>query len=161
MAALSLRNNEYASDLEVRRTKRSFTPQSRAVGIPYSRGASSRSVSEYIHRSSFWPVTEAIDSLFSVRAVDVYLYLQRHVELYSILLRSRAEIYWLFGSRTEVLLRMEHDPEEECGPRLLVAIQTGLTAASAIALIDAFDHRWWVSVSPETRTLVKIDVEYI
>lgn len=160
MAALSLRNNEYASDLKPP-TKRRFIPRSATLGIPYSRGASSRSVSEYTHRSSFWSATEAIDSLFSVRGADVYQYLQNHVELYSILLRSRAEIYWLFGSRTEVLLRMEHDPEEECAPRLLVAIQTGLAAASAIALIDALDHKWWLSVSAETRTLMKIDVEYI
>jgi hypothetical protein len=56
---------------------------------------------------------------------------------------------------------MERDPDEECAPRLLIAIQTGLSAASAIALIDALDHEWWLSVSAEARTLVRIDVEYI
>jgi len=56
---------------------------------------------------------------------------------------------------------MEHDPEEEFEDRLLVAIQTTLSAAQALRLVDVMDDRWWLSVSPASRALMKIDVEYV
>jgi hypothetical protein len=102
-----------------------------------------------------------MDSLFAVEGSDVYRYVQKHPELLSLLLRSRAEAYWLFGPRARVVVRMEHDPEEEFEDRLLVAIQTTLSAAQALRLVDVMDDRWWLSVSPASRALMKIDVEYV
>lgn len=161
MTALTLRNNAYASDRDLRLRYRSSVPRRENSGCWYSRGASSRSLSEDLYPSSFLTAADVIDSLFKVSGAEVYRYVQKHAQLFPMLLKSRAEIYWTFGPRTAVLLRIEHDPEDEYQERLLVAIQTSLSAACAVSLIDTIDDRWWLSVNPEMRSLMKIDVEYV
>jgi hypothetical protein len=160
MPVLNLKDNSYRLIPAFEQIKQR-PPLKRVSGHTYSRESGSRSVSDEHSLSSFQASTAVIESLFVVQGADVYRYLQSHAELYSLLLRSRAEIYWLFGPRTGVALRMERDPEEEYCVRLLVAIQTGLNAARALELVDMLDEKWWLSVPPQTRVLMKIDVEYV
>lgn len=161
MTALSLKRNTYASKAVFRQIASRPLLKHDPVGRAYSRGTGSRSVSDTQCLSSFRSIRDVIDSLFTVQSGDVYRYLRNHSELFCLLLRSRAEVYWLFGPSTTVVVRMESDLEGEYQPRLLVAIQTSLSAASALNLIDKLDENWWLSVSPDARSLMKIDVEYL
>jgi len=161
MTALSLKRNTYGSNAVFRPLASQPLRRRTSAGRTYSRSTGSRSISDTQCLSSFRSIPDVIDSLFAVQSGDVYRYLKNHVELFYLLLRSRAEVYWLFGAGTSVAVRIESDPEEEYQPRLLVAIQTSLSAASALSLIDKLDETWWLSVSPNARSLMKIDVEYI
>jgi hypothetical protein len=162
MATLLLNHNAYASDAVFKPLKNRQVPEHAAFkAAPYSGISNSRGVLEDQYASSFRFTPDILDSLFAVRSVDVYRYVQSHSTLVSLLLRARAEVYWIFGQGTGVVLKMERDPEEEYGTRLLLAIQTRLSAASALGLLDTVDERWWLSVDPELRALMKIDVEYI
>lgn len=161
MQALTFKNNSYISTavftpLKVRPLAAEIRTES-----GYSQQAGSRPVSDTQYLSSFRSAPDVIDSLFVVEGSDVYRYVQRHPELFSLLLRARAEAYWLFGPKARVTIRMEHDPEGEFDARLLVAIQTSVSAAVAVRLVDVLDDRWWLSVGPEARALMKIDVEYV
>ncbi|HMB82485.1 MAG TPA: hypothetical protein VKI40_00395 [Terriglobales bacterium] len=114
------------------------------------------------HLSSFSFDPQVIDSIFVLeQAIRVHQYLQRNSSLFPLLLRARAETHWLFGALADVKLRMEDDPEGEFAPRLLVTIQTNLDAKRAIDLLDLLDDRWWLSISSRSRSLMKIDVEYV
>jgi hypothetical protein len=161
MSTLTFKNNSYASHAEFRPLRGALLPAkiNLTAGYPWQGG--SRSVSDAQHLSSFRSAPDLIDSLFAVEGADVYRYVQRHPQLLSLLLKARAEAYWLFGPGARVVVRMEHDPEGEFEARLLVAIQTGLSAALALRLVDLLDDRWWLSVRSEARVLMKIDVEYI
>jgi hypothetical protein len=161
MQALTAKHNSYAE--VVFRPLKVVPPYQTAVLLPvYSRHGSSRSITDSEHLSSFCSTSGVIDSLFALRdAARVYRHVQKHPELFSLLLRARAEAYWLFGPKARVLLRMEEDPEGEFEPRLLVLIKTDAPAIHALRLLDTLDDRWWLSVSPDSRTLMKIDVEYV
>lgn len=124
--------------------------------------SSLRSISGDEHLSSFSFDPQVIDSLFGLeQAIRVHEYLRKNSSLFSLLLRARAEAHWLFGARADVKLRIECDPEGEFAPRLLVLIQTNLDAQRAIDKLDLLDDRWWLSVDPRLRSLMKIDVEYV
>jgi hypothetical protein len=167
MPALTTKNNAYAPQV-------AFPPRAPIAtrvaqrcsrtdfGSPYSRQERSQSITDAQHLSSFGSASEVIESLFDVEgAVGVYQYVGRHPELFNLLLRARAEAYWLFGPQSKVLVRLERDPEEEFEPRLLALIQTDLVAVRALKLLDMLDDSWWLSVSPASRALMKIDVEYV
>jgi hypothetical protein len=161
MPVLSIKENAYGFHTVFKPVSGRVSLRGTNLGHSYARESVSRSVSDDQNLSSFRSPAAAIESLFAVQSADVHRYLQSHADLYSLLLRSRAEIYWLFGPRTSVVLRMERDPEGEFDARLLIAIQTRLGASHAINLVDMLDERWWLSVRPQARALMKIDVEYI
>jgi|SRR5450756_1625597 hypothetical protein len=134
----------------------------RTKGSSFPLRSSSRSMSDDEHLSSFSFDPQVIDSIFVLeQAIRVHQYLQRNSSLFPLLLRARAETHWLFGALADVKLRMEDDPEGEFAPRLLVTIQTNLDAKRAIDLLDLLDDRWWLSISSRSRSLMKIDVEYV
>jgi len=153
-------NNSY-SDVQFKGAKARAIP-SRWTSSQYSWRESSRSLSDADHLSSFLANPEVIDSLFEIEDPGrVHQYIRQHPELFSLLLRIRGEAYWLFGPKAHVTARIEQDPEAEFAPRLLVLIRTELNAGKAINLLDDLDRRWWLSVSPASRVLLKIDVEYV
>lgn len=127
-----------------------------------TRNGSSLTVSEFEHLNSFSSDPDIIESLYCVRSsMNVYRYLREHLSLFSLLLRARAEIHWIFGPSATPALQIEKDVEGEFEARLLVSIRTSLDARRATALIDALDEQWWLSVDSSNRALMKIDVEYV
>jgi hypothetical protein len=154
-------NNSYAPPLQFQSIRTSPLLHRDKPAGTYSQQVSSRSVVDGEHLSSFGSKPEIVESLYKVEgSARVHRFVREHPELFSILLRTRTEIYSLFGLKTP-LIRMEEDFEDEFEPRLVAMIQTTLDANRAMALLDELDDHWWLSTSFTVRNLMKIDVEYI
>lgn len=99
-----------------------------------------------------WRAHYAIEDQDAVEA-----YLARHPTLQPILAEAPDEIRAVFGTDEPPRLRMVSDPDEG-DTWLFVGIPSSDAGPHMLALIDAFEQRWWLDQMLMTDAVVVFDV---
>jgi hypothetical protein len=112
---------------------------------------------------STYPIREmaTLESLYNLRdRPEVVTFVACNLFLIPLLQQVPEQVKRHFGESASLSLRVIIDQEESNNKELVVFVGTDFPPSEAFESLRAFDRDWWLSVLPETRNMLLIDVEF-
>ena len=116
-----------------------------------------------LHSSSL-NVARSLDALQSVYVAeswgDILLYLAEHPGLIELLLKAQSRISELFGSASQVNLKLVPEYDSEIRHTLFADVHTQDDPMVAFKKMNRFDEEWWLDASENFGGLLHFSVEF-
>jgi hypothetical protein len=110
-------------------------------------------------------VADMLSRLESIYALHeearVRSFLKKNAFLAPLLLQANLKIRDYFDASSKIVLELSVDPENAQYQELWARIQTHLSPADALPILNRFDEEWWARASAASKNLLNIKLEYV